>query len=168
MKNVAHVLFGEIKKPHGIRGGFIVNALNPEGRTLRDDLEVFVKDNQASFSSFIIDKVQYGNSLIVYFKNINNRTMIEELIPFKLYVQRADFPQLSKDEFYLDDLKGLEVLNEQAQSIGVVDDYYHNGAQAVLSLKLSAQQVEIPYCDSFVKHIDFSNRTVQVVLPEIL
>jgi 16S rRNA processing protein RimM len=84
-----------------------------------------------------------------------------------VHVRRADFPKLSKDEFYWVDLIGLSVTNIDGQSLGKVVGMIDNGAHAVMRVATAddapaSEERLIPFVDAYVRSVDLEARQVVV------
>ena len=79
------------------------------------------------------------NLYVIKLEGIENRTQAEVWRNYKLLVNKQDRPKLSKDEYHVCDLVGLEVYHqEQGENIGVVVDLYSAGND-LLEIKLHQQ-----------------------------
>jgi 16S rRNA processing protein RimM len=81
-----------------------------------------------------------------------------------VHVRRADFPKLSKDEFYWVDLIGLAVVNTEGAALGDVVGLIDNGAHSVMRIApdASADERLIPFVDAYVQSVDFESRRIVV------
>jgi 16S rRNA processing protein RimM len=84
-----------------------------------------------------------------------------------VHVRRADFPKLSKDEFYWVDLIGLSVANADGQSFGKVVGMIDNGAHAVMRVAVAddapaSEERLIPFVDAYVRSVDLEARQIVV------
>ena len=79
------------------------------------------------------------NLYVIKLEGVENRDRAEELRSYKLLVDKSDRPKLSKDEYHVSDLVGLEVYQQQTgENIGVVIDLYSAGND-LLEIKLHQQ-----------------------------
>ena len=70
---------------------------------------------------------------------MTNRSTAEEFRNYKFLVDKSDRPKLSKDEYHVFDLVGLEVYHQETEeNIGVVVDLYSAGND-LLEVKLHKQ-----------------------------
>jgi 16S rRNA processing protein RimM len=69
-----------------------------------------------------------------------------------LGIERNLLPELPKDEFYICDLLGLEVYNQEDQRLlGIIYDVIENKAHPILHLKNSKEKdIFIPFITKFV------------------
>ncbi len=163
---------GVSNRPHGIKGGFLFKLKNHNDSILRDGFEILIyPENEKSSVSqdgqkVLIEKIHFGNKTICYLKGIKDRNLVEEMIPFKIFVSRSSFPKLGNDEWYLEDLKGLDVFDINGHKIGKVKNFFDNGAQTVLQVKLEKEIIELPFVEVFFPYIDLEKNRITMILPE--
>ena len=163
-------------KPHGTKGGFTFHLHNDGRSLLENNSKIFLypKSGQSSLPSegvgFEIRDISFGNKVIVYLKDINDRNEVESMIPFIIKVDRNDFPEIEgDDEFYVSDMVGLDVKNhENGEVIGTISDFYENGAQVVFVIKGKGQNLDLPFVDSFFPVVDIAGGFVEIIIPVVV
>ena len=169
------VEMGKCLKPHGIRGGFKWALYNTHESSLKDGAKVFLaplsEESQIKKDGewFFIEKLKWGNHVIVYLQNVLDRTQAEALIPYRIMLPRKEFSEiLQENEFYLTDILGLKAIDSTSkQSLGKVVDFYESGAQVVLVLEKKDQtKLELPFVNNFFPHVDLDEKIIEVNLPE--
>ncbi len=79
------------------------------------------------------------NLYVIKLEGIEDRTQAEKFRHYKLLVNKSDRPKLSKDEYHVADLVGLEVYDQETgENLGVVVDLYSAGND-LLEIKLHKQ-----------------------------
>lgn len=163
---------GTCYKPHGIKGAFLFKLHNQEDSVLAkgEDVLLFPASSasslKASGQSFTIDEIHFGNKVICYLKDIRNRNIVEDLIPFVIKYPREKFPELKKDEWYIEDLVGLKVFDQDGHEIGIVENHYDNGAQVVLNLKVNGKKMDLPFVETFFPYVDIKKNKIVLVEPD--
>jgi 16S rRNA processing protein RimM len=76
-------------------------------------------------------------------------------------VRRDALPEPEEGRYYLADLVGLEVVNEQGTPLGVVTRTYSNGAHDVIEVAGDRTRL-IPWVAAVIKEVDLPNRRVEV------
>jgi 16S rRNA processing protein RimM len=76
-------------------------------------------------------------------------------------VRREALPAPGEGRYYLADLLGLEVVNEQGSLLGVVTRTYSNGAHDVIEVAGERTRL-IPWVGAVVKDVDLPNGRVRV------
>ena len=176
MKNPDRLIhLGSCSRPHGIKGGFSAQLLNSKDSTLKKGSTVVLKPVNSNSSlpaegaSHTINNISFGNKCIVYFEGVADRSLVESMVPFDLFVSRDSLPEPEEGEVYLEDLVGLRVVNEDGRQVGRVKDYFDNGAQTVLVVKKANDVVmELPFVEEFFPRLNLEEGTIQMVEPEII
>ncbi len=171
MKEEKYIQLGTCFKPHGIKGEFIFNLFNSEESSLKKDLPLVLKPQSANSTlpkagqSFKIESIRFGNKVIVRLENISDRNIVEDLIPFTIWVERSRLDEPNQGEFYLSDLISLRVFEGENQ-VGVVDNFYDNGAQIVLVISLTrGGEIELPFVDQFFPVVDIEAQRIEMNNP---
>lgn len=167
-----NVHIGHCTSPHGIKGEFSFVLYNPEDSILDNGSTVTLTPRGAGSSvpqdgkEFAIKKISFGNKTIVSLEGIDNRNIVEEMIPFDVYVSREDFPETEDDEYYINDLLGLEVYHYYTKNlIGRVMDFYENGAQVVLKIKTDKEIIEVLFMNQYVPVVDIDQNRLEIIPP---
>lgn len=172
MSNNDLIELGTSNKPHGIKGGFLFKLENTTDSVLskKSKITLFPLSAASSIDKagevFEIANIHFGNKTICYLKDITDRNIVEGMLPFSIHYPRSLFPQTAEDEFYVNDLIGLKVLNTQGHEVGRVEGQYDNGVQTVLKLKINNQIIELPFVENFFPEVNMEKRTITFIPPE--
>ncbi|MBL8088664.1 MAG: 16S rRNA processing protein RimM [Chthonomonas sp.] len=96
----------------------------------------------------------------IKFLSVNRIHEAELLIGKLLQIPADERPELEDDEFYVTELIGLKVVDQDGTEIGTIGDVLQPPAQDVLVVG----QTLIPVVNEFVKDIDLENGIVRVHL----
>lgn len=164
------VELGFCRAAHGLKGGFTFKLFNREDSVLKTGSKITLKGLENSNinstgSEYEIDKISFGNKVIVYLKGISDRNSVDNMMPFGIYFPRENFPE--DDAIYLVDLVGLKVYeHETDKEVGVLHALSDNGIQDILVIKkLSGEKLELPFVDNFFPVVDIENERIEVILP---
>lgn len=140
MNNVSKLIFvGVISSIHGIKGHVIVKSFtNPAVNICK--LPTLTHQHQK-----IVLKLMKESSkgLLCQINNCNTRTDAEKFRGYQLFCLRSSLPQLHENEFYIEDLKNLPVVNKKLQSIGYIEDAMNFGAGDILEIKFNNGKKEL-------------------------
>jgi 16S rRNA processing protein RimM len=76
-------------------------------------------------------------------------------------VRREALPEPEEGRYYLADLLGLEVVNEQGEALGVVQRMFSNGVHDVM--EVAGEKVRLlPWVPAVVKEVDLLRKQVRV------
>lgn len=168
--SIVHI--GHCTAPHGIRGEFSFVLYNQEDSVLEEGMTItlFPKTAESSVpqdgKEFKIQSIRFGNKVITVLEGVDNRNIVEAMIPFDIYLDRNVFPELEDGEFYINDLLGLEVFNFYTkEKIGRVMDFYDNGAQVVLKIKTEKNIFDVLFIENFVPVVDLNLERIEIIPP---
>lgn len=162
-------------RPHGIKGEVELKLLNPnlEESILEEGMSVWAfpaseksSVNQAG-EEWVIKRLGFGNKVIAYFEGVTDRTQLEKLLPFEIYLDRESFPEADDDEVYLVDLIDMPVFSPENVKIGVLESFSDNGMQYLFDVRLeNGEKITLPYVDAFFPEIDVENKKITMIMPE--
>ena len=103
----------------------------------------------------IIDSVWEKENLGVTSKEviIDANDSIDDVMAIRkgeLYVDRADAIPLAEGEYFIGDIIGCKVLDEDNAELGTVKEFIETGAHDVIVVKREGKDLMIPYCDPFI------------------
>lgn len=167
---------GFCRKPHGVKGAFSFHLHNNESSVLKKGFKITLKplSQQSSVATdgeeFEIASISFGNKVIATLKGVDNRNLVEEMLPFSIFADRSSFPETDDGEIYLSDLVGLEAFDEEGQKVGHIVDLGYNGVQDILVIEgmENKERIEILFIDTFVLSIDIKEGKVIVRVPEYI
>ncbi len=163
---VNRAAIGVVRKPHGIRGGLKVTLYSIDLDMLQDMGQLFVKTGN-TWRPMVLESFQgYDDFAILNFKEIPDRTEAETYRGMEIFAARENLPDLDEDEFYIDDLIGCQVVDEQDKIVGEVTEIMTPGAHEVLVIQKGEEELLIPLVNDWVSHIDISTKQIRVNMPE--
>lgn len=159
------VLLGKVTKPHGIRGEVKVYPYSGEPENFIQYSRVLLSSsNNADPVEYRIKRARVQKNLVLLqLEGCDNRNDAEALVQSQLYVHEDELPEPDKDEFYLRDLEGKQVVTEQGQLIGRVSAILSNAGQDLVQVTDGKNEYVIPLVPEFLVSID--ENEVRVTLP---
>lgn len=103
----------------------------------------------------------HSGALLAKLAGIESREAALKLKGAQVAVQRESLPEPEQGKFYLTDLVGLEVVNEQGQALGVVKRMFTNGAQEVMEVVGDRARL-LPWVPAIVKRVDLEKKQIEV------
>ncbi len=154
------VLLGYATKPHGLRGEVLLKVFNTIDSQLCQD-KCIIAMGEFGQRKLSVQKIRWGQKVIALFHQIQNRTDLEALLPFEIYLERSEFNELKDGQYYLVDLLEYQVYCLETQSFwGQVDSFDSNGAQDLLVLKSEDESLTLPLVESFFPKIDHQKKII--------
>jgi 16S rRNA processing protein RimM len=154
--------------------GKIVNVVGLKGEVkvynYSDSVDAYVETPEMYVGDKLtkIEKVRLQKNMVVLkLEGINDRDAAEKARGKLIYITEEDLPELEEGEFYIRDLIGMAVFEENGNKIGEVSDVIQNSAQDIFEIETAEnKKVLIPRVDEFILDIDADNREIKVRLIE--
>ena len=125
------IIIGKIGAAHGVRGEFRVTPLTDFPDRFDNLKHVFIDSKNFEVES----RRQNGKFIILKLKGIEDRDSAQSLNGKFLTVDRSEVPPINDDEFYVFDLIGLPVIDENQNRIGIVEDVIKGYSNDNLSIR---------------------------------
>src|SRR5258708_763539 len=103
----------------------------------------------------------HSSTVVAKLGGIETREQALELKGAQVSMARDAFPEPGAGHYYLADLVGLEVCNEQGENLGTVRQWISNGAQDVMEVAGPGSNGGtrlIPWVSAVVKEVDLTGR----------
>ena len=154
---------GYIANAFGIQGWVKIKTATEYSDSLDEYARVYLKLKDGTILSKKIEK-SFARDGVFHAKlaGVDDRDAAFALKGTIVAVDREEFPDLDEDEFYWVDLIGLNVINVQGESLGVVKDLMETGANDVLVAKLEQEERLIPFVAQYVVKVDMQNKQIIV------
>lgn len=101
--------------------------------------------------------------VILKFKGLDNINDIEKYRQKSLYVTRKNAVRLQRDEYFIADLIGLKVQDEDGTELGTVKDVIETGANDVYEVEMAdGRSLLLPAIKQCILNVDVENGMMQV------
>ena len=112
---------------------------------------------------FSVEQVkQHSGTLLAKLRGVESPEAARKLKGSTVYVRREAMPAPEAGHYYLTDLVGLEVVNEQGVLLGKVKRWMFNGAQDVMEVAGDGRVRLLPWIPRVVKNVDLQKRQIDV------
>jgi len=152
----------------GVKGDLLVDVLTDEPeRRLACGAEVHVMGQQRTLR--IESERPHGGRLCLHFEGVDDRTAAEALTGSLLEAERPEGERPEDpEEFYDDELVGLEVFTESGDRVGSVTEVLHLPAQDVLAVRATpdAPEILLPFVSEIVPIVDLDARRIVIRPPD--
>jgi 16S rRNA processing protein RimM len=148
---------GRVAGSYGVRGWMKVAPDDGAAEALAGAREWWIGAEAFEVSAARI----HGATVVAKLAGIETR---EQALGFKgstVAVRREALPQPEEGKYYLADLIGLEVVNGEGASLGVVKQTYSNGAHDVIEVSGERTRL-IPWVAAVVREVDLAERQIRV------
>lgn len=159
---------GKIVNTHGLRGEVKIVPWMDSPDDFEDIKHVFIKQKSETVELTIKNVKYQKNNLIIKFSEIND---INEAEPYKncvVYAERSELGELEEGVYYIVDLIGLDVIDEEnGEMIGKIEDVFNTGANDIYDVKRAGKKnLLLPVIDDVVKEVNIEGGYVKVHVME--
>ena len=156
-------LVGIIASTHGVRGEVKVYPTTDDPRRFRRLKEVGLDTGKEKMNLEIEGVKFFKQFVILKFKGLDNINDIEKYRQKSLYVTRKNAVRLQRDEYFIADLIGLKVQDEDGKELGTVKDVIETGANDVYEVEMAdGKSLLLPAIKQCILNVDVENGTMQV------
>lgn len=146
---------GVIASTHGVRGEVKVFPTTDDAKRFKRLKEVLLDAGKEKITLEIEGVKFFKQFVILKFKGIDNISDVEKYRQKGLYVTRANAVKLAKDEYFIADLEGLKVLDEEDAEIGILKSVITTGANDVYDITLhDGRNLLLPAIKQCVLQVD--------------
>ncbi len=159
----AKLQVGVISSTHGVRGEVKVFPTTDDVKRFKRLKEVILDTGREELTLEIEGVKFFKQFVILKFKGIDNINDIEKYKGKSLYVTRANAVRLRKDEYFIADLQGLQVVDESGAPIGILRDVMETGANDVYIVDMKdGRELLLPAIKECILQVDIEARVMQV------
>ncbi len=158
------IVIGKIVAPHGVRGDIRILPLTEKPEQFLDLDYLLLPDARR----LTIKEARFHKRMVLI-KTEEIKTMNEaELLRGKnVLIYSEDLPQLEDGQFYVADLIGLPVFDEQGKQIGTFKDSLSTGSNDVYVIAVpNDKDILLPALKIYVREINLAEKRIVVSLPQ--
>lgn len=159
--NLYHI--AKILRGHGIKGELKFAPVNRHFDKIDIHNKLYLTDRYNKTQEVHIEKIRITQTEgIVKFKEIGDRTEADKFSGGYLLIDKSDLPKLPKHEYYVEDLLGMEVVDEAGNKRGVLNNVFSQSAHDIYEVLHDGKKSLIPAVEEFVTHINKKKRTITI------
>lgn len=162
-----YLIIGSVTAPFGVRGEVKIFPLTDDVNRFKKLKEVYL-DTGKEKVLLHPESVKFSKQfVIVKFREFQNMNEVEGLRNKNLLVDRAHAVPLKKDEYFITDLIGIDVIREDGSKLGILKDVLGTGANDVYIVeKEDHSEILLPAIRECILDVDTKNRVMKVfVMP---
>ena len=154
---------GVITSTHGIAGEVKVYPTTDDANRFKKLKKCILKTERETMELDIAGVKFFKNMVILKFKQFTNINEVEKFRNGELYVTRENAMPLEEGEFYICDLIGLNVVDEDGNTIGVISDVLQTAANDVYEVETpDGKKHLIPAIKQCILNVDLDNKVMNV------
>ncbi len=181
-KSAEKIIVAKVSSAFGIKGEvkmicFLENPAKIEKYALFDASGNSVKIKITNKNKAVIGHTAAGDPVIIArIDGVNDRNASELLNGKEIFANRSEFAATKKDEFYIADLIGLDVVDMNSKKIGKVIDIANYGAGTIIEIKFNQADAEknlekienFPFKNEIFPEVDVAQGFVRIEMPELV
>lgn len=158
------IVIGKIVAPHGVRGDIRILPLTEKPEQFLDLDYLLLHDGR----KLTIKHARFHKRMVlVTTEEIKSMNEAELLRDQEVLIKAEDLPELEEGQFYVADLIGLPVFDEEGKQIGTFKDSLRTGSNDVYVIAAPGEKdILLPALKIYVKEINLAEKRIVVTLPE--
>ncbi len=155
---------GIISSTHGVHGEVKVFPTTDDVNRFKKLKEALLRLPTGEQLPLKIVSVKFFKQFaILKFEGYDSINDIEKYRGLSLYVARENAVRLAKDEYYIADLIGMRVVDEEGQELGELTDVMETGANDVYVItKPDGSELLLPAISQCILHVDVEEGFMRV------
>lgn len=161
---------GVITTTHGIRGEVKVFPTTDDPKRFKKLKKVILEENSGEIILEIESVKFFKNLVILKFKNIDSINDVEKYKGKKMFIDRKDAVKLNRNEYFIADLIGCQVVDEEDNTIGILKDVLETGANDVyIVTDGEGRELLFPAIKECILNVDVVKQVIKVhVMPGLI
>lgn len=158
------IVIGKIVAPHGVRGDIRIMPLTDRPEQFLNLSYLLLEDGR----QLTLKAARFHKRMVlVSTKEITTMNDAELLRDKKILIRAEDLPPLEEGRFYVADLIGLPVFDEEGKQLGTFKDSITTGSNDVYIVAVpGGKDLLIPALKIYVREINLQEKRIVVKLPE--
>ncbi|MEA3544597.1 MAG: ribosome maturation factor RimM [Thermodesulfobacteriota bacterium] len=158
---------GKIVGTHGLRGDLKVRLKSGDPDLLMTVKQVSLRlPTDELLSVDISRQVLHKGQVLLRLRGYDSINRVEQLVGSQVLLAEDLLPELNEDEYYWNQLEGLQVVDRERGAIGHLQDLFNSTAHDTYVVRGRFGEILIPAVQQFILGIDLEERIMQVTLPE--
>jgi len=165
---------GVISSTHGIKGEVKVYPTTDSPQRFKEVKDVILKAPKGDIQTKIRGVRFFKNLAIVWFECFDNPEEAAKYIGTDIYIDRKDAQPLEDGEYYIADLIGCRVNDDEGNFLGILKDVLQTGANDVYIVESEMQngqkkEILLPVIKECIKKVDIERGEITAhIMPGLL
>jgi len=168
-KPIQRFTLGLVGSPFGLKGFVKVKPFSGETSHLSCLKNVILRQGEKEERRDVAEAVSQGKILLVRFAGIDSPEAAGRLRGAEIIIGREYAAPLRKGEFYVEDLRGLEVVGGEGKVLGHIINVVEGGGGNLAEVKLLSNETRFaPFRKEFFGEVDFKRGRIMLLESWIL
>jgi 16S rRNA processing protein RimM len=163
------IAVGVIRKSHGVRGEASIEAWTDSLDRFEelDEVTLVSPDESRTRAERIESSRTHGGRALVKFAGIDSPEDVQLLQNWTIEIPEDEARSLEEGEYFLHDLVGLTLFDEDGRNRGVIVDVIEGGGGVLFDVRRpDGKTFELPFASELCTEIDIERKRMVVNLPE--
>ena len=161
-----YIAIGRIGRAHGTRGWVSVDVYSGLPDRLDAVKIVFVEQGDRLAGKSVAGTQHHGKTLLLKLKDVDDREEAKRFTGTQIWLPEEQAVRLPGDTFFVHELVGLKVFDEEKNFIGRLEEVLSMGGNDVYVVRDGEREILIPAVAEFVKKVDVNSGEMLVCLWE--
>jgi len=152
------ISIAKVLKPQGIKGEL-------KCQVLTEKVDIFSNLNSVICENKEINVISSNYRLGYVYIMLENINSIEQADKFRnktFYIPKSEYGELGQDNYFIEDLIGLEIKDQNKQRLGEVLDIENYGASDILFVKEKFCAYSVPFIAKVVLEVNMQEKYIIV------
>ncbi len=152
------VYIGKIVNTHGIKGELrLLSNFDKKELVFKQGVKIYIGEGHEEHT--IVTYRHHKEFEMITLQGFDNINQVLKYLKMKVYVNRDDLA-LKAHDYLLQDLMGLEVINE-GERLGKVKDIVYNGSNILFEIE-GIKHFYVPNNEHFIKEVNLDKKQIEV------
>lgn len=157
---------GKVLRTHGLKGEISV-ILDVDEPSNYLQLSIIFIEIGTQLVPFTIKKIRNNLPyLTLQLEDITTIDQAREFVGCQLFLPSSILPELPEGEYYLHELIGCEIIDQEQGKLGHVKEIYDLPGQDLFAFNYQDQEVLVPIKDDIILHFDRQQKHIHTKLPD--
>lgn len=159
---------GIISSTHGIKGEVKVFPTTDDVKRFKKNTQLLLDTKKEGLVQLKVSQVKFFKQFVILkFEGYDSINDIERYKGCSLLVTRENAVKLEKDEYFIADLYGMKVIDENGEPVGILKEVYETGANDVYIIsRENMDDLLIPAIKQCILDVDIKGNIMKVHLLE--
>lgn len=154
------VKVGNVANIHGIKGELLIYPYTDDLFNFCNYKKFYIGNEKRCFD--VIKLRVHKNMILALLDNVNTPEAASLLKTFDVFVDRIELKKLDNNSYYIEDLIGLDVIDENNKCIGILKDVIKYPANDVYEIVDKDKLYYLPAIKEVIKKVDVVNKKIYI------
>lgn len=160
---------GVITSPHGIKGEVKVYPTTDDLNRFKDLKGCYLVSGQEIIETECLSCKFLKNMVVLKLKDYDDISQVEKFRQWDIMVNRKDAVKLEEGEFFICDVMGAAVYDQNDRLLGHIEEVLETAANLVFVIKdEKKKEILVPVVKDWIRDIDTEQKIVKVFLYNIM